>query len=546
MAELIRTLTTRLPWLAPIALALLAGCESGSGDASDALVPNGPTSADSIFTGGEILTVDDDFSIAEAIAVRGNRVLAVGTDDDILALAGPATRRTDLEGRTVVPGLIDNHMHFVRATRDWYRHVRWDGITSRAQALAMLTEKAAELPNGEWVLVIGGWIHAQFVDNSATLSLEELDAAVGDRPLYIQEGYRRGFVNSAALEAAGIDEPSAEISGAKMALLTSQIPDVPDEIWDQSLREAVDDLHAMGLTTIYDVGGNSVTPAHYEAVQRAAADGSLTMRVFHSLNGQKGVGGTAGEIIAALSSTSPDLDGLEFAEFGWGESTYAPMRAQPWRIGSEDLELYEAIALAAAEHGWQMHEHSMRDEKIDAMLTVFESVDRTRPITALRWTIAHTNGISRQSIERANALGMVFAVHSSSRLATPEAIAAGAAVPPIRAIDESGGVWGLGSDATTVASPNPFHNIGWVVSGLSPSGDAILTETVSREAALRAHTRTNAYILFREEHLGSIESGKLADFVVLDRPYLDVPADEIKDLKSVMTVVDGNVVFSGR
>ncbi len=120
----------------------------------------------------------------------------------------------------------------------------------------------------------------------------------------------------------------------------------------------------------------------------------------------------------------------------------------------------------------------------------------------------------------------------------------GANVPPIRSIDASGAVWGLGSDGTTVASPNPFHNIGWVVTGLSPGGAKILDETVSREAALRAYTRNNAYILFREDHLGSLEAGKLADFAVLDRDYMTVPAEELKDLRSVMTVVGGEVVYS--
>lgn len=156
--------------------------------------------ADWVLTNGKILTVDEDFSIVQAMAIADGRIMAVGTDAEVLALAGDDTRQTDLAGQTVVPGLIDNHMHFVRASQSWYRHVRWDGVTSRAEALDMLKQRASELSDGEWVLVIGGWIPAQFHDNSEVFTRAELDAVLPDTPLYIQEAYARTFVNSAALD----------------------------------------------------------------------------------------------------------------------------------------------------------------------------------------------------------------------------------------------------------------------------------------------------------------------------------------------------------
>ena len=519
--------------------------------------------ANRVFTNGNILTVDEGFSVVQALAVRDDRILAVGSNDEMLALAWPDADITDLAGRTVVPGLIENHMHFVRATRDWYRHVRWDDVTSRAAALALVAERAGELPEGEWVVVIGGWNFAQFVDNGELFSVEELDRVSPDVPVYIQEGYRRGFANSMALEAVGVGDDtvlegpgrivrdeSGSLTGefvgpGAMNLMAAAMPDVADDVWDGSLKQTVENFHRFGMTTVYDTGGNSVTPGHYEAVGRAAEADDLTMRVFYSLNGQNGVGDSPEEIIAALEANTPDRTGLRFAQFGWGEWTYRPMRAQPFVASQQILDDYHAIALTAAENGWQMNEHSMRDEKIQAMLDVFESVNETVPIADLRWTIAHTNGISPESIQRANDLGMVYAVHSSSRMLAPEVFASGMRPPPpIRSIQESGGVWGLGSDGTTVASPNPFHNIGWAVSGLSPAGATILDETVSREQALTAYTRTNAYLMFREDHLGSLEPGKLADFAVLDRDYMTVPENEIKNLRSVMTVVGGEVVYS--
>ena len=544
---------------AVLSLGILAGCGQSTDPASDET----SAAANRVFTNGNILTVDEGFSVVQALAVRDDRILAVGSNDEMLALAGPDADITDLAGRTVVPGLIENHMHFVRATRDWYRHVRWDDVTSRAAALALVAERAGELPEGEWVVVIGGWNFAQFVDNGELFSVEELDRVSPDVPVYMQEGYRRGFANSMALEAVGVGDDtvlegpgrivrdeSGSLTGefvgpGAMNLMAAAMPDVADDVWDGSLKQTVENFHRFGMTTVYDTGGNSVTPGHYEAVGRAAEADDLTMRVFYSLNGQNGVGDSPEEIIAALEANTPDRTGLRFAQFGWGEWTYRPMRAQPFVASQQILDDYHAIALTAAENGWQMNEHSMRDEKIQAMLDVFESVNETVPIADLRWTIAHTNGISPESIQRANDLGMVYAVHSSSRMLAPEVFASGMRPPPpIRSIQESGGVWGLGSDGTTVASPNPFHNIGWAVSGLSPAGATILDETVSREQALTAYTRTNAYLMFREDHLGSLEPGKLADFAVLDRDYMTVPENEIKNLRSVMTVVGGEVVYS--
>ena len=524
------------------------------------------TAADWILTNGQILTVDADFNIVEAIAVSGDRILAVGSTEEIMAHAGPGTEVTDLDGQTVVPGLIDNHMHFVRATKDWYRHVRWDGIHSRAQALAMVAERAAILPDGEWAIVFGGWNFSQFADNSEEFTRTELDAVSPDVPIYLQQNYRRGFANSAALAVAGITAdtvyegggrlvrdadgtPTGEFVGAPaMTFITQHMPEVSPELWDSSLQQTVASMNKMGLTTVYDVGGNSVTPGHYDAVHRAIDNDDLRLRVFYTINDQNNNLGTADRIIPALESNTPDNEGLKVAQFGYGESVYRPMRANPFVVSDEDVEHFYNIAVAAAENGWQLNEHSSRDVKVSLMLDVFERVNETHPIGDLRWTIAHNNTTSRESVQRAMNLGMVFAVHSSRRNVSADQMEAGGEAglhqPPAKMIHEAGAVWGLGSDATTVASPNPFHTLGWVVSGRSNGGDITLTETVSREAALTAHTRTNAYTLFREDHLGSLEPGKLADFIVVDRDYLAVPEEEIENLYAVMTVVGGEVVYA--
>jgi predicted amidohydrolase YtcJ len=512
---------------------------------SEAPAPATDNPADWVLTNGQILTVDDDFSIVEAMAIRDGRILATGSDEQMLDYVGPSTEQTDLSGQTVIPGLIDNHMHFVRASKQWYRMVRWDDVTSRAQALEILKARAAHLAEGEWLLVIGGFVFDQFQDNSDVFTVAELDEVLPDRPLFIQEAYRRGFANSAALAAAGLSDNSELANRGALIAINDVIPDVAADTWDQSLLLTVDSLLAKGLTGVYDIGGNTVTPAFYESVRRVADAGELKMRVFYSLNEQNSASSNAEEIMTEMSNNTPDMDGLRVAQFGYGETVYRPMRANPFVVSDEDKEHFRNIVITAVENGWQLHEHSNQDAKVQGMLAILEEVAETHPaVRDMRFTIAHTNGMSRESAEKAIELDMVFAVHSSRRQMSRATFENGAVQPPARTINELGGMWGLGSDSTTVGSPNPFHTLGWVVSGRSISGNVYFEETVSREAALTAHTRNNAYILFREDDLGSLEPGKLADFAILNGDYMKVPAEEIENLHSVMTVVEGEIVYS--
>ena len=517
---------------------------------------------DWVLTNGKILTADDNFSIVEALAIEDGRIVAVGSSAEVMSHAGSNTELTDLDGQTVVPGLIDNHMHFVRATKQWHRQVRWDEVRSRTQALQILKERSDQLPDGEWAIVVGSFIMEQFEDNQAPFTAAELDAVIPDRPVYIQEAYTRAFLNTAALEEAGItansrvnqrgelvkDESGSltgELVGTAMNLAMPSIPEVNNDTWDGSVGLTIQSLLGMGLTAVYDVGGNTVTPAFYASVKRVADANALNMRVFYTLNPQNSPAGSAEDIIKEMQNNEPDNLGLRFARFGYGETVYRPMRANPFELSNEDKQNFKNILIAAVENGWQINEHTTQDLKAKTMLDIIAEVAETHPqVLDMRFTIDHTNGISPATIEQGKELGMVFATHSSSRNLTPARFEAGVTQPPIRTINELGGIWGLGSDSTTSNSPNPFHTIGWVVTGQSASGKKTFNETVSREEALVAHTRTNGYILFREDHIGSLEVGKLADFAVLNDDYMTVPETEIKNLHSVMTVVEGEVVYT--
>ena len=210
-----------------------------------------------------------------------------------------------------------------------------------------------------------------------------------------------------------------------------------------------------------------------------------------------------------------------------------PNQSGPWP--THVVDEYVKLATAAARGGWHIHEHTMTNHSVTDLLDRFEMLNETVRLDGLRWTLAHVYDITPRNIERAKALGMTLAVHGVAMH--------GGVRMPLRKIADSGIVFGLGTDATIVAHYQPFVTLGWAVSGLDLAGNPVLDETLTREEALIAHTRANAYLFFQEDALGSLEVGKEADLVVLDRDYMTVPAAQIKDIRAVLTMVGGRVVY---
>lgn len=514
--------------------------------------------ADWVIINGKILTVDNEFTIVEAVAIKDSLILETGTTKEILSFANKSTKVTDLEGKTVLPGLIDNHSHFVRAAKHWYRMVRWDNTNSREEALSLIKERSQILAESEWIMVLGSFIFDQFEDDNSHFSLKELDSIFPERPVFIQEGYSRAFVNSAALKASGLlnSDYSEHYENIKASngvlkagtqaynIIFNAIPEPSSIQWEKSFLMASDSLLKMGITTIVDMGGKTVTPDFYSVVEEILKKNKLKLRFFYTLNPQNSNMSSPEEIKKQLETHTPNYRGLNFAQFCFGETTYSPMRKSPFQISDEDIAEFKKIIITAIENNWQIHEHSLQEIKVQQMLEIFEEIAEEYPkMKDLRFTIAHTDGMSKESIQRAIDLEMVFAVHSTSRLMTKKKYDDGVMPPPAKNINELGGVWGLGSDGTTVASPNPFHTLGWIVTGNNISGDNLMKQTVTREQALRAHTATNAYLLFKEKQIGSIEKGKRADLIILNKDYMKVPNQEIKNLNSLMTIIDGEIVY---
>lgn len=524
------------------------------------------TSADIILVGGKIVTVDDRFTIAEALAIKDQRIIAVGTNAEIDKLKGPQTRTVALGGRTVIPGLIDNHSHWIRAAE--HNELRFDGVTTRKRAIALLTERVRAAKPGEWVAVLGGWSEQQFTDEERGFPLAELDAIAPNNPVVLQSVYNHTYLNSAALKAAGIDENTANPPGGQIekdaagklngvvrgaggvAFVAAKVPHADQATWFANTRKLVAYLNSLGITAWSDLGGRGMSATHYEPYRRLANAGELNVRVFWLTIRQPATPEQMDRILAEVPQLTPFQGNDYFDHIGWGETTYGPATTNTMRadgpIAPAAMAQVGRLADALARHGIHLNAHVEMQTAIDAYLEQYEALNKTRPIKGLRWAYSHLDQVTETQLARMKRLGMSAQLHSRPLIqgALMHKVHGDRAwdMPPFRRVQDSGIHWGLGSDATAVTPSNPFYTLSFAVTGKMIGGRHVNRQTISREEALIAHTRSNAYFLFQESNLGSLARGKYADLLVLDRDYLTVPADAIKDIKPLLTMVGGKVV----
>ena len=526
--------------------------------------------ADLILSNGKIVTVDERFTIAQAVAIQGDHIVGVGTNQEMNRLAGTNTRRIDLRGRTVTPGLIDNHMHLLRAGQTWLREVRWDSVESRKLAVELLRARVKTTPPGEWVYNIGGWAHQQFADDPRPFTREELDQIAPNNPVALQESYFQVFLNSKALQVLGIEanapDPQGFVKGSIMRdaagkptgvvrgdipgtrAVASRLPRVAPDQLEASSRALVEEMNRAGLTSVGVPGCNADV---LDIFQKWKAQGQLNIRIF-CIDGT--AGGTPEQVDKALEQI-PRMKLFQGDSYinsiFFGESVYGPLHDPMFAIKSDptadQLQQWRRMAMEIAKAGMPLHVHAELHDTIDAFLDQIEAINKEHPIKGLRWTLAHVNQINAAQLERMKKLGMYAAVH-------PWAVINGAIMhdefgdgafdmPPFATIQRSGIQWGLGTDGTAANQTLPFTTLSFAVTGKMVGGSKVNRQSISREDALIAHTRKNAYLVFQEDNLGSIQPGKLADLVVLDRDYLTVPADQIKSIKPVMTMVGGRIVY---
>jgi len=527
--------------------------------------------ADVILVNGKIVTVDDRFTIARAAAIKGQRFIAVGKTAEVRKLAGKDTKVIDLKGKTVIPGLIDNHAHFVRVAEKWHWEMRLDGITSRKQVLKMIADRVRAAKPGQWIVALGGWSEEQFTDDPRGFPLAELDKLAPDNPVVLQAVYRHSYLNTAALKAVGIDESTPDPRGGKIekdangkltgvvrgaggvAFVAAKVPLAEKEQWLDNARKVAAYLNSMGMTAWMDAGGRGMSAEHYEPYKQLADRGELNIRLFWTTIRQPATPEQADKVLAEIPNLRPFQGSDYFDHVGWGESVYAPVTTQLLRKTSntkpEDIGQMRRVAQALAERGIYLNSHVEMADAIDAFLDAYEGINKEKPFKGLRWSFSHLDQINETQLDRMKKLGMTAQIHARPLIQgiLMHNVHGDRAydMPPMRLVQDSGIMWGLGSDATAVTTSNPFYNLWFAVTGKMVGGHKVNRQTVTREEALIAHTRNNAFIIFQESNLGSIQKGKYADLLVLDRDYLKVPSDQIKDIKPLITMVGGKIVYQG-
>ncbi len=503
-----------------------------------------------MFVNGEIYTLDSGNTVVSSVLIRNGRIAATGDDLEV----PEGVEVIDLEGRTAIPGLIDSHIHFIRAgLRPGYDMRGIESARSISELQTAVTARAAEVPEGAFVTGVGGWNPIQFRENRFP-TLEELDEAAPNNPVYIHLRANGPAVTNSAgrpfFEAAGITvgddgmipaggmgaAPGNAVEAYDVLKATRSFDDM-----QRSTRDLMAYANSLGLTTIIDAAGTNrpgaqllIPSEDYEPILEVWRENEMTVRVrpmFMSWDLEVGDGSGPSEVEERVRNSFMGHGDEWFKVAGLGEHTVNDSMSEAF---------YASTALAARER-WLLQEHSGTTEENDYHIEAFEAANEISPIADLHWSLTHVHEIDSEILERLKALGAGVTVQNQ-RFYSTDASRAG---PPFRLIVRSGIPAGGGTDSTVGHPINPWYSLYYMVTGNNVLGDPINAEhTITRLEALRLYTIGSAWFSHDEEELGSIEVGKLGDITVLSDDYFDVEERAIQDITSVLTVVGGEVVHS--
>lgn len=546
-------------------------CQSYHVDQQHALV------ADCILHNGYVTTQDQQFTNVSAIAIKDQKVLAIGNDNELLQFRGEATRVIDLNGKRVIPGLNDSHTHLIRGGLSYNLELRWEGVPSVAIALDMLRQQAINTPAPQWVRVVGGWSEFQFAEKRMP-TLDEINHAAPDTPVFILHLYGRALLNRAALQAVGFDKhtpnpPGGVIEkdskGTPTGLLLAQPsalilystlskgPALPPEYQFNSTRHYMREMNRLGITSVIDAGGGGQQyPDDYDVIQQLHKEDLLTVRIAYNIFAQRksqelsdyqqwvqDVAPGLGDDLLKLNGAGENLV-WSAADF---ENFLAP---RPDLDPIMEKELEDVVRLLV-QHRWPFRIHATYDESIDRFLSVFEKVNREIPFDGLRFIIDHAETISQANIERVKALGGGIAVQhrmafQGEYFAERYGKKAAQKTPPVKQMLASEVPVGLGTDATRVASYNPWGALYWLVTGKTVGGYSLYGDDnlVDRETALFLWTKGSAWFSSEEDKKGALSPGQYADLCVLSEDFFTVDAEAIKDIEAHLTMLAGKVVFA--
>jgi predicted amidohydrolase YtcJ len=534
---------------------------------------------DMILHSGLIVTLNPAQPTANTVAISQGRFTHVGTANVILPLAGHRTRVIDLNGRRVLPGLMDNHIHIIRGGLNYNMELRWDGIRSLADAMGMLKRQVAITPAPQWVRVVGGFTEHQF-DEKRLPTIAELNAVAPETPVFILHLYDRALLNGAAMRAVGytkdtIAPPGGEIvrdaNGNPLGLLLAKPnagilyatlakgPKLPFDYQVNSTRHFMRELNRLGVTGAIDAGGGFQNyPDDYAVIQKLSDDGQLTIRIAYNLFTQKPKGEREDFLNWSKTSTYQQGDDY-FRHNGAGEMlVFSAADFEDFREPRPDMapemegEL-EGVVRILAQNRWPWRLHATYDETISRALDVFERVDQEIPLSGIHWFFDHAETISDQSIDRVAALGGGIAVqhrmaYQGEYFVERYGPGAAQATPPIAKMLERGIKVSGGTDATRVASYNPWVALAWLITGKTVGGLSLYPRhnCLDRETALRMWTEKSTWFSNEEGKKGRIVVGQLADIMIPDRDFYACPESDISETVSVFTLVGGKVVYGSQ
>jgi predicted amidohydrolase YtcJ len=467
--------------------------------------------ADIILVNGKIVSADENAAVHEALAVRDGRIVALGRDAEVRKQAAAGTRVIDLGGRTVIPGLIDSHIHAIRAALSYATEVHWFGASSVEEAVGRVREAARKAKPGEWLVVAGGWTEEQFRDRRRPTQAE-LVAAAPDNPVYVQWMYGWAMLTPPAQKALGINseadlpgggkferDPAGNLTGAVVGGIVPLFDKLPRPTHAQKIegtKKFFRELNRVGLTGFIDPGGFNMSPEEYAPLLEVWRHRQLTVRVVYSYFAQKR--GKELEEFRELTQLLPMGFGDDLLRFnGIGERVTFGMYNNDQPTAADKEQFYQ-VARWAAERGMSLTQHWHSDASMHHLLEVFDRVNREFPIAKMRWSVAHLNNASEATLARMKALGVGW----------------------------------LMQDAMYFDGERE----------LKARGEAELKRMPPMRTALKVGTAIGAGT--DEHRRGALAVGKLADLVVLDRDYLTVPVQEIGALHSLLTMVGGRVVYA--
>ncbi len=539
------------------------------------MVPNSSNTADIILHNGRITTLDPNQVEVSSLVIKDGRIVGVDNADSFQS--GPDIKVIDLKGRRVIPGLNDSHLHVIRGGLNYNMELRWDGVPSLADALRMLKEQAQRTPPGQWVRVVGGWSEFQFAEKRMP-TLEEINSAAPETPVFILHLYCRALLNKAALRAVGYTKetpnpPGGEIqrdhggnpTGLLLARPNANLlyatlargPKLPVEHQMNSTRHFMRELNRLGVTSVIDAGGGFQNyPDDYVVINELHRRGELTLRIAYNLFTQKPKEERA-DFARWIGMTSPGKGDDYLRCNGAGEMLVFSaadfedfLEPRPDLPENLERDLRDVVSLLAANR-WPFRLHATYDESISRFLDVFETVNRETPLTGLNWFFDHCETISDRNIERVRALGGGIAIQhrmtfQGEYFLDRYGAKAAERTPPVRRMLEMGVPVGAGTDATRVASYNPWVSLYWLSTGRTVGGVSLYPEKnrLTREEALRLYTQGSSWFSTEQGKKGSLDVGQLADLVVLSDDYFSVPDEAIKGIESLLTLVGGTIVHA--